>query len=848
VKLLRAASARYLLQHRAQLLLSILGVTVGVAAVLAIDLAIESAKTGFRISAETVSGKATHALVSDVGTLDDELLSRIRITHRISASAPMLEGFATSSLLPGEALRILGVDPFSETPFRSYVARETLGSEIARLVTTRRAVVLSAGTAQAARVSVGDTLPVMVGGEAWGLPVVGVTDGGDGVASAGLSGVLLMDVSGAQEVLREIGRLTRIDLRIPDTGEGVEALRELREQVPPGVRVEAVGTRTETMSGMIAAFDVNLTALSLLALIFGVFLIYNAVSFSVVQRGALIGRLRAIGVTREEIVRMILVEALWVGSAGTLLGVVLGVALARGLVRMVARTINDLYFAVSVQGVSIDSSLLVKAIVMGLGATMLAALPPALEAARLRPTVVMLRSALEERSRLAVRRFAIGGAGLASLGGLLLLIPTRSLGISFGALSFIICGLAFMTPAATLVLLAALRPVFGRVWKSIGLMACRGVGDSLSRTAPAIAALVVAVSVTVGLGVMIDSFRGTLVQWLDGTLQADVYVSLPGVGASRASGTLWPEVIDEYSKHPAVVGVSTYRGIDVVSESDDFHLVALNLSPLGERAFSFQRGNAAAIMEAFQLGRGALVSEPFAYHRGLTVGDQVTMRSNQGDVSFEILGVFFDYGSERGTVMIDRALYDTVYSDSGVTSMGLFLQEGADSEAVVRDLLALVPEGRSVVARTNDRLREASLEVFDRTFRVTTVLRLLAFIVAFVGVLSALMALELERAREIGVLRATGMTPGEVRQLIVTQTGAMGLVAGLLAIPMGLVLSLVMIFVINKRSFGWSLNMQIDADVLWQAVALSVVASLLAGLYPAWRMARTSPALALRGE
>jgi putative ABC transport system permease protein len=224
------------------------------------------------------------------------------------------------------------------------------------------------------------------------------------------------------------------------------------------------------------------------------------------------------------------------------------------------------------------------------------------------------------------------------------------------------------------------------------------------------------------------------------------------------------------------------------------------------------------------------------------------MRSNQGDVSFEILGVFFDYGSERGTVMIDRALYDTVYSDSGVTSMGLFLQDGADSEAVVRDLLALVPEGRSVVARTNDRLREASLEVFDRTFRVTTVLRLLAFIVAFVGVLSALMALELERAREIGVLRATGMTPGEVRQLIVTQTGAMGLVAGLLAIPMGLVLSLVMIFVINKRSFGWSLNMQIDADVLWQAVALSVVASLLAGLYPAWRMARTSPALALRGE
>jgi putative ABC transport system permease protein len=379
-------------------------------------------------------------------------------------------------------------------------------------------------------------------------------------------------------------------------------------------------------------------------------------------------------------------------------------------------------------------------------------------------------------------------------------------------------------------------------------MAGRGVGSSLSRTAPAIAALVVAVSVTVGLGVMIQSFRGTLVQWLDGTLRADVYVSLPGPTASRASGTLWPDVIDAFVAHPDVSGSSTYRGFDLIRDGDAFRLVALDLDPRGESAFDFLSGDRDEIMARFRTGEAVIVSEPYAYRRGLAVGDRVALTGVDGEVEIPIAGVFYDYGSEQGTVMMGRALYDRIFDDPGVTSLGLFLEEGADSEVVVVELLALVPEGRAVIARSNDTLRETSLEVFDRTFQVTAVLRLLAFIVAFVGVLSALAALQLEKARELGLLRAQGLTPGQLWRLVVTQTGLIGLASGLLAIPMGLVLSVVMIFVVNKRSFGWTLNMQVGPDILVQAVGLAVVGALLAGLYPAWRMSRASPALALRGE
>jgi putative ABC transport system permease protein len=253
-------------------------------------------------------------------------------------------------------------------------------------------------------------------------------------------------------------------------------------------------------------------------------------------------------------------------------------------------------------------------------------------------------------------------------------------------------------------------------------------------------------------------------------------------------------------------------------------------------------------MAAFRAGEGVIVSEPYAYRRGLSVGDAVELTGREGPVSVPISGIFYDYGSEQGTVMMARGLYDRLFDDPGITSLGLFLDEGADSEAVVEELLALVPAGRAVIVRTNDTLRSASLEVFDRTFRVTAVLRLLAFIVAFVGVLSALAALQLEKAREFGLLRAQGLTPGQLWKLVVTQTGLIGLASGILAVPMGLVLSLVMIFVVNKRSFGWTLNMQVGPDVLLQAIGLAVVGALLAGLWPAWRMSRSSPALALRGE
>jgi len=197
---------------------------------------------------------------------------------------------------------------------------------------------------------------------------------------------------------------------------------------------------------------------------------------------------------------------------------------------------------------------------------------------------------------------------------------------------------------------------------------------------------------------------------------------------------------------------------------------------------------------------------------------------------------------------MSRRTYDRAWDDRRISGLALEAAPGVDVDALVAAVRERGGDGRRLVVRSNRALRETSLEIFDRTFAITGVLRTLSVAVAFVGMLAALMALQLERTREIGVLRTLGLTPRQVWGLVTAQTGIIGLLSGLLAVPSGLLLAAVLVFVINRRSFGWTMELDPSPGILLQGVALAVLAALLAGLYPAWRMARGEPAEALRDE
>ena len=413
----------------------------------------------------------------------------------------------------------------------------------------------------------------------------------------------------------------------------------------------------------------------------------------------------------------------------------------------------------------------------------------------------------------------------------------------------IVIGAALLTPLAMVGAAAVAAPSLGRVLGLPGRMAARGIVATLSRTGVAVAALMVAVAAAVGVGVMIGSFRATVVRWLDTSLVADVYVSAPTFAGGRGGdSTLDPAVIARLGEAPGVVAVGTYRGVRVPSPLGPTHVVALGTGPHSYRQFRFLSGSSDAVWPAFEHGGAAIVSEPYAYRHGLDLGSVLRLRTDRGERPFPVVGVFADYGSDQGVVMVSRRTYETHWDDRGVSSLGLLLEPGADMEAAMATLRARAAGSQDVVIRSNRALRDASLEIFDRTFAITAVLRILATAVAVIGVLSALMALQLERARELGVLRAQGLTPGEVWRLVLAETGLLGATAGTLAVPVGIGLALVLIHVINRRAFGWSIETTVSVGVLAQAVGLAVLAALAAGAYPAWRMARTPPAPALREE
>jgi len=859
---------RYLTRHPWQSVLMIIGITLGVAVVVAVDLANASASRAFDLSTETVAGRATHEIVGGPQGLDEKAYTILRLSGLVEAAAPVITEYVSSPQLGSRPLQLLGVDPFAETPFRDYLGSSTGQNDSSQpapdisnltvFLTEPGALLISTDVADRYNLSAcTDGIPspkcevtLEIGGNQRQAFIAGLLHPADSLSQRALDGIILSDIATAQELTGKLGKLDRIDLILPDNaGAGSPLVSKIQALLPVQARLETVQARTGTVEQMTSAFRVNLTALSLLALVVGMFLIYNTMTFSVVQRRPLFGTLRCLGVTRREVFGLVMVEALIVGILGALFGVTLGVLLGQGAVRLVTQTINDLFFVVTVRGVQIPTSSLIKGGLLGISATLLTAAPPAWEATTVPPRAALSRSGLETKARRAVILAALGGLGLVTLGGGALLIPSRSLVLSFAGTFAVIVGFAMLAPVVTGIFMRLVSPILGRIWGTLGRMAPRDVVNALSRTSIAVAALMVAVSVTIGVSLMVGSFRHTVVAWLSETLQGDIYISVPSQTATSSSATIDPSVVKVIQNWPGVARADVLRSATVDSTQGPVHIAATNNFTIAqERVFLAKEGPSDTIWQRMQQG-AVLISEPFANRLGIPrSGGSLTLYTDQGERKFPVIGIYYDYASIQGTVLMPLSVYRANWQDPAITAIALRLAPGAKVDQVVHDLQDNLNSTQNLLIRPNQTLRQEVLIVFDRTFAITGALQLLATIVAFIGVLSALLSLELERQREMGILRAVGMTVRQLWSLIMLETGLMGTVAGLLAMPTGYALALILVYIINRRSFGWTLQMQVQAEPFIQALAVAVIAALLAGLYPARRMGKMITSEALRSE
>ena len=835
------ASARYAWRYPGQLLLALAGVGLGVAVVTAVDLSIVSSHLAFERSHEAVAGRATHVLRAEPAGVDERLYADLRRRGLAARLAPIVAGYVSTAAAVPRTLLVLGVDLFSEMPFRPHLGATAARGWLSEFLSHPEGVVMSAGSAERLGLEVGERFAVRAGGRPRSLVLLGFVQGREGSGDATLSDLLIMDIAGAQELLNRVGRLSRVDVIL----EGDEEREALEAVLPPGVLLQSAGRRHQIAAQMARAFELNLRMLGLLSLMVGMFLIYNTMSFSVVRRRALIAQFRMLGVTRGGVFGLVMAEALALAGLASAAGMGLGVLLAQGLLDLVTRTLNDHYFVVAVSDVHPGLFALLKGFALGVGTGLLAAAVPALEATRVAPRTAALQSTVGARAHRLLP--LASGLGALCLGGGAVLIawPTRDPAAGFAALFALVLGCVLLAPGATRVCVDVVRRLTRRRGGILATIAVRGAAAGLARSAVAVAALMVALAATVGVGVMVDSFRRSVEVWLDRTLRADLYLGVPGRGGER---TLPPSLADAIRALPAVEELSLGRVLPIDTERGPARLFVLRMARRSYAGFELLEGGSETAWSAFDARDAVLVSEPYAWRERLHGGDEIALGTPEGMRPFEVAGVYRDYETSEGTLLMSRATFLRHWADRGVSGIGVYVHPDRDPERVSEQIGALLPGDREIVLRPRHDIRQASLDLFDRTFTITGVLRLIACAVAFLGVLSALLALSLDRAREVAVLRAMGLTRREVFAVVEGETGLLGLIAGLLSIPVGLGMALLLIQVINRRSFGWSMSVHVDPRLCLEALALALLAALLAGLVPAWRMARQAPAAALRSE
>jgi len=282
------------------------------------------------------------------------------------------------------------------------------------------------------------------------------------------------------------------------------------------------------------------------------------------------------------------------------------------------------------------------------------------------------------------------------------------------------------------------------------------------------------------------------------------------------------------------------------AENDFTKVAVFELNEKSRPGFIFKHETDDELWDKFEQQQTVIVTEPYAYHHNIKTGRNILLRTDSGIQPFEVIGIYADYSGDRGHLAMSRRNYRRYWPDLGYSGIGVYAKDGVDLQQLENQINKLISGQQSV--KSDQVIYKASMEMFEQTFTITETLRWLSALIAFVGVFSALMALQFERTRQLGILRAIGVTSGQLAALITGETALMGLVAGLIAIPVGYLVAYMLIFVIYQRAFGWTMAFHSNAGEIYQGLALAVIAATLAGILPALKMAQTKPAEALRSE
>ena len=800
-------------------------VALGVAVVVAIDLAGAASVGSFKSSLESLQDTADYE-ISQVGGIPDTVfgdLVRLPGPQRLSAR---IEGYAVVEST-GERLPLFGVDLVGD---QRVLGSIDLSMPSVGAFADERVVWIPASLGQRA----GERIDLAINDQVESFTVLGLLGGQDGREEA-LTSMVVMDIALAQRLLGRTGTVDRIYVHVPeDDRTDWEAL--FKDHLPAAAAVSTAGTRTQQNRKLLNSFRWNLRVLSYIALIVGAFLIYNTISVSVVRRRSQIGTARALGMPARTVQWGFLAEAGLFGLLGTLAGLVLGRALAVGAVELMGRTVTTLYVGSQPGEIMFRPWAFLVAGLAGIGVSMLAAWRPAREASSVAPVEAMAKGR-EEYAVAATRSvWAIRAAVLGGLAAALCFVPAWDR-LPYGGFAAAVCLIGAAAMLVPFVARFCLRHVTGPVLRLFGVAPMLGVqilSQSLKRTSVIVAAMAVATAMMVSVGIMVGSLRDTLAVWMGNQLRADLYIRSGESLGTEDSATFSEEVAGLVEALPEVDAVDRFRrySISYGGLPANLALADFRVHPGRSQMQILHGPDIPTIAKQLVSTKSVIISEPFSNKHGLEVGDAVALPIGDGAEEFEVAAVYYDYSAEQGYVIGHREVLMEFLPDQQLTSAAVYLAGGSDLDAARSKIIQAVAGRRVRVAR-NRELRERANQVFDRTFAITYALELVAIIVAILGMAGALLTLVIDRKTDLGVLRILGATKKQIRKLVLAQAGLLGLLSNMIGLGLGGALSVILIKVINKQSFGWTIQFHWPVGLLLAATTLIFVASVFAGLYPA---------------
>ncbi len=822
---------------RSLYLLTIFGVALGVASVLSVQIINLSAVAAFRGALRAVGSEADLTVRGLNRTLPESLFPEVLATRGVRGAWPVYRLDVAVKGSDSLLLEVMGIDLISPASRESL---ELLGREKASEGLTQPGwMAVTPELARAQGWSVGDSMEVSCGPREARLVIGALVDFARVTTLAGAK-LAVMDISQVQGLLGRPGDLHEIHVEAaPEDRADLKALLERR--LGPSVEVLTPTQREDEAAGLLSAFRLNLTALSLISLFVGSFVVYTSSQALLVRRRREFGVLRAVGATRGQLLGLIAFEAALVGALGVVLGTGLGYWAARANVDAVSATLTQVYLLNEITSLQVPRWVYLAGAAAGMGAALAGTLLPALDLCLSPPRSLLSSRLLQERVRTSAIPLALAGTGILAMAAAWYRFAAdwRPAGFVLGVA--LLVSIPLFTPI--LVRAASLLPLSG-----LGVRyGFRSLAGRWTTTVFTASSLAIAVSMMVGVTLKTSSFRETLEVWLRTSVQADIYVKTESWRGRGDETALSPGLISRLSRTRDVVALDRYRRLTVRSGGERIFLAGVETSlPGGEARFPLTGGDPVAVYRQFREEGATLVGETLARRRGLEPGDHLLLVTPDGERRVPIAGIYYDYQPGTGLAVVGLETMERLFGPGPVHSVALYLESGADTGETV-DRLRAAHAGDSLLFRSNRKLRQEVMEIFDQTFAVTRLLQGTSLLIAVAGIILTLLVLAREESAELALYRSLGARRSQLFRIFVGKGLGMGVAGLALGLAGGVLLAGILVFVINRAYFGWTIQVHWPWGTVLVQSATILAAAVLASLYPALAASRT-PATQLSRE